>query len=324
MKHIRFTAMVLTVAATLTLSQFAVAQKAGSGQRTTYSEALAQHPGWVQIPGELIRPDCVHAVPSGAKVTIGADGMSGDVSFNGEVVAHYDPCPESPVVTRPSGMGDSLQNEPPSGNGWVEASNWLISLGGSDNIDLIQGNWKVPKNPKINGGLIYLFNGMEDSTFAWILQPVLQYGVGYAGGGNYWVVASWLVGSSAYFSPLEGVNPGDSLTGYTKMTGDSGGTLDFKIQATDNTTGAYSWLDASSTGLQWTWALAGVLEAYNINECSNFPKSGDAVFSKTVLDHGYPKFEALKPPKWGASYWNYGGPSCSFHVTPGSTSTLKF
>jgi len=294
-------------------------------QKITYSQAKMAHPDWVQVPGELIRPDCVHAVPNGATVGIGSDGkISGDVMLNGVLIAHYEDCAEAPIVTRPVGGRASLENDPGTGNGWVEASNWLVSLGSSDNLDEIAGNWKVPSNPSTNGALIYLFNGMEPSDYKWILQPVLQYGSGYAGGGNYWVIASWLVGSSTYYSPLETVNPGDSLRGYTKITSVSGGTINWKVDAKDNTTGAYSYLLPYSSGYQWTWALAGVLEVYGVTSCSDLPSNGKAVFTGSDAYHGYPKFELLKPEGWYASYWSYGGPSCSFSVSAGTKSTLKF
>src|ERR1700733_9322953 len=73
---------------------------------TTYSQARMDHPDWVQVPGELIRPDCVHEVPNGATVEVGSDGqISGDVSLNGVLVAHYDDCSEAPIIPRP--LGDS-------------------------------------------------------------------------------------------------------------------------------------------------------------------------------------------------------------------------
>lgn len=308
------------------LSAVVLISAAASAQmKLTYQHARMDHPNWVQVPGELIRPDCVHEIPSGAAVEIGSDGQStGDVSLNGVLIAHYDACPETPIATRPRGSNGGLDSDPGTGNGWVEASNWLVSLGSSDNLDKIQGNWTVPSDPSTNGALIYLFNGMEPSDYAWILQPVLQYGVGAAGGGNYWAIASWLVGSSAYHSPLETVNAGDALTGYTKTTSVSGSTIHFKVDAKDNTTGAYSYLNAYATGYQWTWALAGVLEVYGVTSCSDLPANHKAVFTKSDAYHGYPSFNLLTPPKWAASYWSYGGPSCGFSVTPGTTSTLHF
>lgn len=295
-----------------------------SAQRITYSQARMAHPDWVQIPGALIRPDCVHEVPSGATVAIGKDGeVGGDVMLDGVLIAHYEDCPEAPIVTRPAG-GEGLSFDPGTGNGWVESSDWLLSLSGGDNIDEISGKWTVPSAPSTNGGLIYLFNGMEPSDFKWILQPVLQYGVGYAGGGNYWAIASWLVGSKAYHSPLETVNAGNTISGITKITSVSGSTIHFSVHAKDTTTGAFSNLNAYATGYQWTWALAGVLEAYGITSCSDFPANGKAVFTNSYAYHDYPSFTLLSPPGWKADYYSYGGPSCGFSVSAGTTSTLRF
>jgi hypothetical protein len=91
----------LTVAAALLgglavsgLSSYANAQQ-------SQSEAVAEHPNWAQLPGELIRPDCVHEIPKGARVEIGKDGdLTGDVTLNGILIAHYDACPEKAVITR--------------------------------------------------------------------------------------------------------------------------------------------------------------------------------------------------------------------------------
>jgi len=313
------------VLSSITLFLFVTSGMLSAQQNQTYSQARLDHPDWVQVPGELIRPDCVHEIPSGATVEVGNDGqISGDVTLDGVLVAHYEDCPEAPIITRPLGESNGLEHDPGTGNGWVEASNWLVSLGSGDNLDEIAGDWNVPSDPKVNGALIYLFNGMEPSTFKWILQPVLQYGASPAGGGNYWGIASWLVGSKAYHSPLATVNPKDALRGYTKITSVSSGTIHWKVSAKDNTTGASSALNAHSTGLQWTWALAGVLEVYGVTSCSEFPANGEAVFTKSDAYHGYPKFDLLTPPAWTASYWSYGGPSCGFNVSPGTTSTLHF
>ena len=91
----------------------------------SYSQLVAAHPGWVQVPGELVRPDCIHQIPAGASVSISDDSKAGeDVIQNGAVIAHYEACPEEPVLTRQRG---GFQPGP-TGNGWVEDSNWLVSL----------------------------------------------------------------------------------------------------------------------------------------------------------------------------------------------------
>jgi hypothetical protein len=312
---------VITCAGLLGLTTYSIAQV-----QTNPSNATMDHPGWVQIPGELIRPDCVHEIPNGARVETANGQITGDVTLHGVLIAHYDACPEDAVITRPRGRTESLSNPPGTGNGWVEASQWDVPLGSSDNIDYMAGDWTVPSNPSSNGALIYLFNGIEPASENWILQPVLQYGSNGAFGGNYWVIASWMVGPNnyAFHSPPETVSPGNSLFGYTEITGTSGSTLDWKVQAQDTTTGAYSWITATTSGLHWTWAFAGVLEAYGVTSCSEFPSNGRAVFTNSAVDHGFPWYDGISPQGWFGASYGYGGPSCSFQVVAGNTSTLSF
>jgi len=306
------------------------------------SDEARQHPDWVQVPGELIRPECVHQIPKGAKVEFGEDGNpTGDVTLKGQVIAHFDACSENAIRTRPqSTAGDSGHRPLPcetckgSGpipiNGWVEASQWYIPLSSSDNIDLMEGEWYVPNNPSAYGGLIFLWNGIEPSNNSWVLQPVLQYGKSYAGGGNYWAIASWLVGSTSTFvSPLVTVNPGDLIYGITQMTGTSGSTLDYEVVAYDLSSGWDSWITVGVWGLQWTWAYSGVLEAYQIDTCSQLPSgfTGDTQFQYSNVFHGYPNYTNISPQGWiGDVYWGGvpGQLNCGFHVSPGNTSTLYY
>jgi hypothetical protein len=297
---------------------------------THTSKAAMEHPGWVQIPGELIRPDCVHEVPNGAKVEFGQNGQAtGDVTLNGAVIAHYDACSEAAVSTRhpQSTLAASTKGhgQTPYINGWVEASQWDVSLKSGDNVDLMDGLWYVPSNPSENGGLIYLFNGIEPTTENWILQPVLQYGVGYAGGGNYWAIASWLVGPNYVFhGPLETVSPGNLIFGYTEMTGASGSTHDWRVEAYDETTGANSWITIGFSGLQWNWAFSGVLEAYDIGSCSQLPSSDYAYFEDSSVYHGFPSYDYISPQGWYGAIYQTGGLKCGFGVYAGNTTVLYF
>src|SRR5580693_5155063 len=81
----------------LTLA-FGLSSAARAQQADATAVSLKAHPGWVQVPGALIRPDCVHEVPLGAKI-----GANGDITLAGSVVAHYDACPEPAIITRPQG-----------------------------------------------------------------------------------------------------------------------------------------------------------------------------------------------------------------------------
>jgi hypothetical protein len=320
------TGLTLTMAVTLLCGLAGLSSNAKAQTQTDAPDATTDHAGWVQIPGELIRPECVHEIPNGATVEATNDGqITGDVTKNGELIAHFDACSEDAFVTRPRGRTGKLNTPPGTGNGWVEASLWDVPLGSSDNLDFMGGNWTVPSNPSVNGALIYLFNGMEPSSENWILQPVLQYGSGAAGGGNYWVIASWLVGKNyAFHSPLETVHPGNSMLGYTKLTSVSGNTLYWEVVAQDTTTGANSWITAHTSGLHWTWAYAGVLEAYNVNSCSNFPANGRAVFTNATIAHGFPSYKVISGQGWVGDIYSYGGPSCRFMIVAGTESTLDF
>lgn len=288
-----------------------------SAEDKTYTELKTAHPDWVQVPGALVRPECVHEVPNGAKVVIGANGEpTGDVMLKGKLFAHYDACSEAPISTRHPASAElkSLKQAPvPSFNGWVEDSQESLSLGSSDNIDWESGEWTVPSNPSVNGGTIFFFNGIAPTAQDWILQPVLQYGVSAAGGGNYWAIASWFGGGPSgtyYHSPLVTVTPGDTLYGYSEQTA-SGSTLDYNSEAYDLTSGAYSWISIWSSGLHWTVAYEGVLEVYNVNSCSQLPASDYAYFYDNYVYNGYPGYNYDSPAfvgevfQSGCSDWTY-------------------
>ena len=66
------------------------------------------------LPGQLIRPDCVHEIPNGARVEISKDGkVTGDVTMNGQVIAHYDACPEAPIPTRHTASASNTPGHTP-------------------------------------------------------------------------------------------------------------------------------------------------------------------------------------------------------------------
>jgi hypothetical protein len=282
-------------------------------QEQTYKQLTAAHPDWVQVPGQLMRADCVHEIPNGAKIVIGEDGQpTGDVMLKGQVFAHYDTCSEAPISTRHTASENTPGHAPGTPfNGWVEDSQESLSLSSSDNIDWESGEFYVPNTPSANGGLIFLFNGIAPTAQNWILQPVLQYGTSAAGGGNYWAMASWFVGTGGtWHSPLVRVNSGNTLYGFTEQTA-TGSTLDYTSEAYDLSTGTYSWLSVWSSGLHWTVAYEGVLEVYNVNSCSQLPSSGYAYFFDNYVDHGYPAYDYVSPAftgyvfQSGCSDWTY-------------------
>jgi hypothetical protein len=313
---------------------FATSAMMGAQATASYDQLKAQHPGWMQIPGKLIRPDCVHQVPSGAQIEVGSDGQpTGDVKMNGTVIAHYESCPEESIDTRHISEG---QQDPGTGNGWVEAAQWDVSLKSTDNIANLDGYFHVPNPPTAGGALVYLFNGLEPSSENWIMQPVLQWGDNGAFGGDYYVFASWLVGPNgsgiAFYSTPYNVTPGDYLLGINQQSGASGGSdLAYFVNSYDETTHQSSVLNLTTTNLHWVSAFAGVLEAYGVTSCSQFPPNDVSHFYKTQVAHNYPSFENIVPEGFYGATYNYGGPKCKFSVSvsgngvkAGSTSALKY
>ena len=292
--------------------------------QTDASQIALQHPGWIRVPGALVRPDCVHQIPKGAGPRIENGRDTGDVSLNGMIIAHYDPCPEDATIRFAQETSESSVITNATGSGLVEASYWDdTSLGSSDNMDFVGNDLTVPSKPTKNGGLILLYNGLQDSTGKYVFAPTLQYGKNFGEGGNYWtIIAYFVTPGTTYLSPAEKVNKGDTLDLFTEIYAQSGGTYDWLVEAEDLTTGAFSYQDDVSTGLHFNFAISGALTVGNLTSCSEFPAS-KAVFSGTVVDHGFPSYNKLSP-KWVGSTYSYGGPSCSFSVTPGNKTTLKY
>ncbi|MBO1766110.1 hypothetical protein [Allobranchiibius sp. GilTou38] len=107
---------------------------------------------------------------------------------------------------------------PGLGSGWITYAAYTEAS--TNVIRSMTTTWTVPPEPIAEDGqLLYLFNGLQDSPVTQILQPVLQWGVSPAGGGNSWALASWLVvGTNAFRTQtLVTVQPGDVLTGVMKL-----------------------------------------------------------------------------------------------------------
>jgi hypothetical protein len=315
------TAALLGGIAVLGLSSSASAQ-----ELTSTSQATTDHPGWAHLPGVIIRPDCAHEIPKGARVEIGKDGnLTGDVTLNGQLIAHYEDCPEKAIVTRQAartqgGVQAQAQAQEETGNGWVEDDQWNSELGASDDIDYVGSNWTVPSYPSEDGGqVIYLSNGIGTANYKYFLEAALLYGYNGVFGGNYYSIATFLVGPSAvYYSAPDYVYPGDSLTGFVQMTAKSGTKKYWGIAIVDNTTGANSTGSYWVSGQHWTFAYRGVLQAYNLSACAEFPASPRTVFSNAAVYHGFPYFYEFSYPNWVGGGFAYGGPSCHFAVVAAS------
>lgn len=123
------------------------------------------------------------------------------------------------------------QNPAGNGGGWIAWADWIDA--GASMITYFSTVWIVPAAPSTQSGqLIYLFNALEDGPGNDILQPVLQWGLSGAGGGNYWAVASWYVDSSnhAFCTAATQLNVGDRLTGLITLAIQADGSLNYTSQ----------------------------------------------------------------------------------------------
>ena len=261
--------------------------------------------GYVATPHGLVHRSCVRHVPKGHRVT--ADGV---VTRPEGVRETLPPClyprlhprtlaPIAPTRTTPP---------PPDVNGWVERGDWTSGVP----LGSLSATFTVPQAPLSNGALIYFFPGSEPADGSTILQPVLQYGNGAAGGGYYWAAASWFCCPAGWstHSDLISVNTGDSILGTLNATC-SGGTCNWTIATTDTTTGGTTTLAADNVSSPFVWNFGGVLEAYSVTACNQYPADGAIAFTNIALldQNGNPM-----QPNW--SPW-VGGvtPACGYSVT---------
>jgi hypothetical protein len=174
-------------------------------------------------------------------------------------------------------------------SGWLTFTYWHNNS--NNPITYFSTSWIVPSPPTTNSNqLIYLFNGLESSSPNYILQPVLQWGISPAGGGNYWSITNWYVwGSSStqYFhGSLIKVSPGTSLQGVIKLTSDSSNTFSYNSSFTGYSSGSELQVN---NGPQLNWAYEA-LEAYGIKKATDYSSDEKVKMTEIQLkvDNIYP------------------------------------
>jgi len=172
---------------------------------------------------------------------------------------------------------------PALGSGWISYAFWNNGTGRP--VSSFQSTWKVPAAPTTVGSqTIFLFNGIENSGANFgILQPVLQWGPSAAGGGQFWAIASWYVTSSghAFHTDLIQVSVGDTLLGSMTLTGQSG--VRFNYDCEFQGVPVTRLRIRGIAELQW---FNETLEAYGVNQCSDYPSSLQASFAGISIQAG--------------------------------------
>ena len=187
--------------------------------------------------------------------------------------------------------------------------NWIGDYATTSNTSFgeLVASWTVPQAPTSNDGQqIFFFPGMcvygcnlSDKQET-ILQPVLGWNAN-SNLGPVWSIASWNCcydGNEVYSHHIQ-VNPGDTIFGSIQSTC-STGTLScptWNVVTNDETTGQGTSLQSTPSYSQtFNWAFAGVLEVYNLVQCSDYPPNGQISFSNlSLLDNN---FNPISNPGW--------------------------
>jgi len=225
----------------------------------------------VRTPKGLRDPANVHTVPKGGEVRISGDEVH-LLDSSGNII-HT--APNSPS----SDATDFV-------NGWTAYANWVNAPSSNPTdyspISFLNSTWTVPEAPTTDDGqLVYLFNALIPADGENILQPVLQWGVGAAGGGPYWAVASWyLVGDEVYNTQLITVNVGDVLEGVMTLTGSNVNANEYNY--TCEFTNIEGTTIIATNSIELVWA-SETLEAYDIEAITDYPASS-TVFSNINIE----------------------------------------
>jgi len=242
------------------------------------SEGMAIKSDIVLTPGGFRPRSLVHKVESGLGLR-GGDGHVDLIDLTTERVI------KTPLVSR------TPQEIPALGSGWIVYTYWNNGTGRP--ISVFKTTWTVPAVPKTEGGqTIFLFNGIQNYGNNYgILQPVLQWGRSAAGGGQTWAVASWYVtsGGQAFHTSLTPVNVGDTLVGIMTLTGQSAKNFNYKCEFA----GLGGTLLPIQNIAELLWCNE-TLEAYSVNQCSDYPANPQTAFKAISLQLG----NTAAPLKW--------------------------
>jgi hypothetical protein len=264
--------------------------------------------GYVVTPFGFFHPSCVQSLAKGERLL--ADGRVQHA--NGSVNALAAVC-RYPHYMRNGVAAAATRSSPPTINGWVESASITTGSLHKSYGALITG-WIVPRQPYADDGqTLFFFPGFEEINDAQtsILQPVL----GWYGG--QWTIASWncCLSGIATNSPPEVVKAGDVIYG-SITNGCQPGTVScasWNVLTVDLSTGQSTTLgNTPSQGQVFNWAFGGVLEAYSVSSCDDYPKDPQLTFDQvTVFDEN---LRPLDHEKWSIAVDTTDAPQCRYGI----------
>lgn len=311
--------LAITLSATLIpaigLSRKSIAASAGAQTRDGRTVAPLAGPnrpasvpdGYVITPFGFFHPSCVQNLARGERLLADGRVQHANGSVNATAaVCHY-------PHYRSSGVAATARSSPPIINGWVESASMTTGTPQKSYGALI-ADWKVPPQPYADDGqVLYLFPGFEDieDPQTSILQPVLGWYQGQ------WTIASWncCLSGIATSSAAVNVKTGDVIYGSITSTCPAGtiSCATWNVLTIDLSTGQGTTLgNTPSQGQVFNWAFGGVLEAYSINSCDDYPSDRDLNFQRVTVFN-----ESLHPvgrQKWSIAVDTSDAPQCGYGI----------
>jgi hypothetical protein len=256
-------------------------------------DALPEGPAdeYVQTPVGRFHQSCVHEVPNEGEVD-----LAGAIYLHGQMIQPARRCAfrsfvaDRRVARRIEERVSTIEDRVPTVNGWVSSIEApAVNLGvrppwfnGLESTMFVPGGAPVVKLFQT----LYYFVSMTPADGKAILQPVIQWGTGKAGGGQKWTAAVWLVNRArqAFHSTLVNVTAGESLRGsvlHVPRFCTNAGVCMWDLKITRNGTTITSMrINSAET---YTLAQKAVMEAYEVTACNQLPSTGSAVFHLTSL-----------------------------------------
>ncbi|QNI31311.1 hypothetical protein H7849_19790 [Alloacidobacterium dinghuense] len=265
--------------------------------------------GYVITPFGYFHASCVRSLVKGERLM--ADGRlqhaDGSIDEKAAVCSY-------PHYQRNGVSSAGNTSTSPEINGWVENANFTTGTPSKTYGSLVSG-WIVPPQPAANDGqVLYFFPGFEDinDPQTSILQPVLGWYQGQ------WTIASWncCLNGITTNSPAVSVSPGDLIYGSITSNCGAGSVLcsGWNVLSVDLSTGQSTILaNTPSDGQAFNWAFGGVLEAYSIVRCEDYPSDRRLTFETVVFNQD---LNPILDPKWGKAVNNNGTPQCNYGVKP--------
>jgi hypothetical protein len=162
-----------------------------------------------------------------------------------------------------------------AGDPWIEAVRGSVAKGSW--ISGMTASYRVPSTPPSDGQILYFFPGLQPTATRTIIQPVLAYG---ADGWSIRSERAHHVDDREVDERSETVPtaPGHMIRGTMRSSAcNRAGVCTWTITTTDLTSARSTTLTEEDTA-PYTTYFAGVLEAYGVTRCSQYPNDGSIEF----------------------------------------------